>query len=145
MRSLLLITFLGLSPTLFAQAPPPTLDEETKGEAAIPETLTPPDIEIPTNEPIATEGEPQENISADSQAAQTEDQTDPATGINRILGDATITESRRENGQRYLIELEHSSGSKQYIEDNDSDGKIQATDNDLESEPNLPKWRLGRW
>lgn len=133
MRSLLLITFLTLSSALFAQtAPPPAFDEDTKGEPAVDETNT----------------ETTETDSADSAVtneSNAEDETTDPSSISTILGDAKIKEYRRENGQLYQIELDHSAGSKQYIQDDDSDGKIQATDNDLQAEPNLPKWRLGRW
>lgn len=70
---------------------------------------------------------------------------DGDSAVDAVLGNAEITESRRENGQRYRIELDHSGGAKQYIEENDSDGKIESTDNDIEETPNLPKWKLGSW
>ena len=138
MRSLLPIAFLIVSSGLLfgtanAQPPPPALGEETKGEPAIDETI------------------PYEGVSdSDDTSAQTgtdvaSDEQVEESDSSGILGDATITESRRENGQVYLIELEHSSGTKLYLEENDSDGKIDAPDNDLEAEPNIPKWRLGRW
>jgi len=101
---------------------PPALGEETKG--------TPVALELNS---VSTEGE----TSAD-------DSTEQET-VKSLFGKSKITESKRENGQVYLIELEHSSGSKQYIEENDSDGKIQSTSNDIEETPNLPKWKLGSW
>jgi len=111
-----------------AQSGPPTIGQETKGtpaydeEAPLPETTqTAPADQVETQEP--------------------EDQTGPLS----ILGSTKITESRRENGQIYEVELEHSSGSKQYIQETDSDGKIESKSNDLEETPNLPKWKLGSW
>ena len=65
--------------------------------------------------------------------------------FDKLLGTTRISERRHENGRIYRIELEHSSGSKQVIEEFDSDGKIQSTSNDIEETPNLPKWRLGSW
>jgi hypothetical protein len=122
-RSLTLSVLLAfaLSPLAWAQtSPPPSLGEETKGAPAIDETA-----------PALGE------TSGKNEAK-------PSTA-NTLLGTSNVTESRRENGQRYLIELEHSTGSKQYIEENDSDGKIESTSNDIEETPNLPKWKLGSW
>jgi len=150
MRSLLPIVFLivsqGLSngeglfngeglliSTANAQTPPPALGEETKGEPAIDETIPYEGVDNSDD----TSAHPETHVANDEQA---EESDSPG-----ILGEATITESRRENGQVYLIELEHSSGTKLYLEENDSDGKIDAPDNDLEAEPNIPKWRLGKW
>lgn len=111
-----------LSVPLSAQtSPPPGLGEETKGEPAYDET-----------EPLAKQ----------SESAQ---DTQQPSVTDSVFGTAQVTESRRENGQRYLIELEHSTGSKQYIEETDSDGKIESTSNDIEETPNLPKWKLGSW
>ena len=114
-------------------APPPAFGEETKGKPAISETN-------------AEEDSAKTAKSAESSSSQDTDNEDGQQSFaDNLLGEATITESRRENGQVYLIELEHSSGSKQYIEENDSDGKLSADGNDLEDEPNLPKWKLGSW
>ena len=133
MRSLVLVTLLTLSSALLAQtAPPPAFGEETKGEPAPAEL-----------EQTATETEELEGVSSnDADSSQVDA---GSSGISNLLGDATITESRRENGQVYEVELDHSAGAKQYIQDSDSDGKLQPTGNDLEEEPNIPKWRLGRW
>ncbi len=120
----LLLSNLALSQT----APPPTLGEQTKGEPAIEESA-----ETET-----------ETVASDAAEASSEEESESIEG-GGILGQATITESRRENGQVYLIEMEHSAGSKMILEENDSDGKIEPSDNDLDSEPNIPKWRLGRW
>ncbi len=127
--SLVLLTTASISFALAQTAPPPSFGEQTKGEPAIEE-----------QGPDATQADEQTTAQAEDEAP---DNTDSQS--NGILGQATITESRRENGQVYLIEMEHSSGSTLFLEENDSDGKIDTTDNDLESEPNIPKWRLGRW
>ena len=114
----------------FAQQGPPELGQETKGTPAIDETA-----------PVIDE-----QVTADDES-ETEDESQSQTrsGIDGLLGKAEITESKRESGQVYLIELEHSSGTKQYIEETDSDGKIESTSNDIEETPNLPKWKLGSW
>lgn len=101
---------------------PPAIGQETKGTPAVIES---PAATTPKAQPEATHN-------------------DKATA-NRLFGTAKITESRRESGQLYLIELEHSSGAKQYIEETDSDGKIESTSNDIEETPNLPKWKIGSW
>ncbi len=106
-------------------APPPTFGEETKGTPAVPEIKQ--DLEKKT-----------ENLDEETKETK-------KSFANELLGEATIKEQRRENGQVYLIELEHSSGSKQYIEENDSDGKILSDDIKLDDTPNLPKWKLGSW
>lgn len=119
----------SVSTAVFAQtAPPPTLGQDTKGVPAIEETA------------------PETNDTAKNKAsaAENQDSANKQDGAS-LLGSATIKESRRENGQVYLIELEHSSGAKQYIEENDSDGRIQPSSNDIEESPNLPKWKLGSW
>ncbi|MFT5573119.1 MAG: hypothetical protein ACI9FR_002052 [Cryomorphaceae bacterium] len=122
-RSLALSVLLAftLSPLAWAQtSPPPSFGEETKGTPAINEI---------TSTSIQVEADNGPNTSA----------------ATPLFGTSHVTESRRENGQRYLIELEHSTGSKQYIEELDSDGKIESTSNDIEETPNLPKWKLGSW
>ena len=132
MRSLILVTFIMFSSALFAQtAPPPAFDEDTKGTPAVDETA----------QADSNESKPEE---LESTTEGSEEVDSDSSGVSALLGDATITETRGENGQ-LQIELDHSAGSKQYLRDDDSDGKIQATDNDLDTEPNLPKWRLGRW
>lgn len=122
-KSLFATIPLAMSNSLAQTAPPPGLDEETKGTPAIEETTS---------------------VTAPSEEAAPEpaEQTTQSSGL---LGTAKITESRRESGQVYRIELEHSSGSKQIIEETDSDGNIESTNNDIEETPNLPKWRLGSW
>lgn len=97
---------------------PPGLGEETKGTPAVPET-------------VADDVDDAEQVEA--------------SGPLGALGTTRVTESKRESGQVYLIEVEHSLGGKQYIEEFDSDGKIESTDNDIEETPNLPKWKLGSW
>lgn len=125
------VAFLLASPTLvLAQQAPPELGQETKGTPAVDETA-----------PSQSEGVTES--AAANQSDETETQS--RSGIDGLLGKAQIVESKRESGQVYLIELEHSSGAKQYIEENDSDGKIESTSNDIEETPNLPKWKLGSW
>lgn len=102
---------------------PPALGEETKGE-----------------ESPAKESNSKQEVS--SKQTKSRDNEIQSTGF---LGSAKITESRRRNGQIYRIELEHSSGSKQYIEELDSDGKIESKSNDIEETPNLAKWKIGSW
>ena len=120
--SLMIVSLITQSSTTFAQtSPPPSLGEETKGVPAIDETT-----------PVIKDGK---------KAAQKKN----SSAVDGVFGKAHVTESRRENGQRYRIELEHSGGAKQYIEENDSDGKIESTGNDIEETPNLPKWKLGSW
>lgn len=104
---------------------PPDLGDETKGTPAI-------DEKTRAEQAITREAAPAEEEAV-------------AESDGGALGIATVTESRRESGQLYLIELEHSLGSKQYIEETDSDGKIESTSNDIEETPNLPKWKLGSW
>ncbi len=108
-------------------APPPSLGEETKGAPAIAET--PSTSESATDNTAATSGSADD---AESQSAS-------------AFGNATVVESRRENGQVYLIELQHANTPTQYIEENDSDGNIEFESTDLEETPNLPKWKLGSW
>ena len=121
---------LAVSTPTSAQQAPPTLGQETKGEPAVDETAT------------GDLGDAEKNRRGQLDVDQSEEDQ---RGINSVLGKAEIKESRRENGQLYLIELEHSSGAKQYIEETDSDGKIESTSNDIEETPNLPKWKLGSW
>ncbi|MBT8114308.1 MAG: DUF2782 domain-containing protein [Arenicella sp.] len=99
-------------------AAPPTMGQETKGVPALPETR--PDL-------------------------QGEDDPLSDSGTLSALGTTRVTESKRENGQVYRIEVEHSLGGTQYIEELDSDGVIESTNNDIEQTPNLPKWKLGSW
>jgi len=125
-----IIVMLGVSISLNAQtAPPPSFGEDTKGEPALPE---------PGSEASA-------KAEAAKEKAEQEDEEKQPSLANSLLGEATITESRRESGQVYRIELEHSAGSKQYLEENDSDGELSSDDINLEDTPNLPKWKLGSW
>ncbi len=96
---------------------PPELGQETKGTPAI----TEPARANSTNESVAEETENEEQKQT------------------------TFNELRREDGRMYQIELNHASGSKQYITETDSDGNIESTDNDIEETPNLPKWKIGSW
>lgn len=107
-------------PAMAAEEPaaPPSMGQETKGIPALPET--------------STDLQSEEEATADS-------------GVLGALGSTRVTESKRENGQVYSIEIKHSLGGTQYIEELDSDGVIESTDNDIEDTPNLPKWKLGSW
>ena len=119
-KLILLLMFYSLSLAVSAgdePASPPGLGQETKGEPAIPEKELTHKLE--------------KSKSANSSLS--------------ALGTTRVTESKRENGQVYRIQLEHSMGGKQYIEEHDSDGKIESTNNDIEETPNLPKWKLGSW
>ena len=111
-------------------AAPPQLGQETKG--------------IPA---VAEDGQ---SDSASKQAKATNKSQQAGekaqrSGLDNLLGKAEIKESRRESGQLYRVELKHSAGSTQFIEETDSDGKIESTNNDIEETPNLPKWKLGSW
>lgn len=118
---LILVSGVMLSLQSNAQtSPPPSMGEETKGAPAVDERA-----------PIAS--------------SDKTDKAKPKSVSDSVLGTAKVKESKRENGQRYLIELEHSTGAKQYIEEIDSDGKIESTSNDIEETPNLPKWKIGSW
>lgn len=108
-------------------APPPNLGQETKGKPAISET------ETAFKRSVSDEG------VSDVRNEQKKTLSD------NLLGTAKIKESRRESGQVYRIELEHSFGSKQVIEENDSDGQLVSDDKGLEDTPTLSKWRLGSW
>lgn len=116
---ILFTVLLGFSNSALAQDAtlPPTLGQETKGKPAVDETAELPKVE--------------EQETAAKKAT--------------LLGRTKIIESRRENGQLYLIEIETASGSKQYIEEVDSDGKIESLPGDIEETPNLPKWKIGSW
>lgn len=130
--ALLILSLLAPASLNAQTAPPPAFGEATKGKPAISET-----------EPL-----PEASEQATTKAKATEPTADDSDGsslADNLLGEATIKESRRENGQVYLIELEHSSGSKQYIEEHDSDGELSSDGKDLEDTVNLPKWKLGSW
>lgn len=121
------------SSAVFAQtAPPPTLGQDTKGAPAVQEV---------TSEASEAGSDKAPNAQAEAEAKTAKNEKSKGGA----LGTATVKESRRENGQIYLIELEHSLGAKQYIEETDSDGEIQSKANDIDETPNLPKWKLGSW
>ena len=101
-----------------AQQTPPGLDEETAGEPA--------------------------EVIIEKQTEQSENAQE-STRLPSLLGESEVTELRRQSGQVYRIELKHASGSRQVVEETDSDGVIETTPNDLEETPNLPKWRIGSW
>lgn len=105
---------------------PPSLGDETKGIPAVAET-----------EPLPVEAA--EKTTAAQPATKPDEDYGP-------LGQATITESRRESGQVYRVELEHSlGGAKQVLEENDSDGQLETRSSGLEEEVNIPKWTIGSW
>ena len=108
--------------------PPPSLGDDTKGTPAVAET-----------EPL-----PEELASTEE---TTEGEADAAQEKYGPLGQATITETRRdEGGQVYRVELEHSiGGRKQILEENDSDGQLKTRSTGLDEEVNIPKWRIGSW
>jgi len=101
---------------------PPAIGQDTKGEIAIPEEET-------STPPQSFEEDNRDGI-----------QQNEHTGF---LGKTDINEQRRENGQVYRIELKHSGGTTQYI-DEDNEGKLENSD-DIDEAPNLAKWRLGSW
>jgi len=102
---------------------PPTLGEETKGKPAIDETRA------------AAQASAQEKTETATESAETQSP----------FGTSTVTEHKRESGQVYLIELEHSLGGKQYLYENDSDGQIGSSVEDNDSIKEIPKWKLGSW
>ena len=124
LAKLALLSGLLATNASFAQtAPPPNLGDETKGKPAIEENSS------------------ETASSTDSQTGSDSSEEESTGGISR----ATVVESRRENGQVYSIELQHSKAPNQYIDETDSDGNIEFKSNDLEETPNLPKWKLGSW
>lgn len=123
---------VGIAPVQLSHAetaPPPTLGQETKGEPATAEQIA----EAEANEQAASQN--------DSLVTDNTEQKKP----RKLFGTTTIKESRRESGQVYQIELQHSGGPNQYIEETDSDGNIESEPSDIEDTPNLPKWRIGSW
>lgn len=135
----LLLSNLVVCNVAFAQSviAPPTIGQETKGAPAI--------AEVPAADSADSADSAGSDKSTTSSADKDPKQDSQAKGIDKLLGKATITESKRDSGQRYLIELKHSAGTKQYIEETDSDGKIESTSNDIEETPNLAKWKIGSW
>jgi len=130
---------LGLSLSALAQEPiePPSLGQNTQGKPAV----------LNEEENVSNSEALNETIdpSTITNELEAEDQSESSRSPLRLLGTTKINELRRENGRIYRIEFEHSSGSKQVIEEFDSDGKIESKSNDIEETPNLPKWRLGSW
>lgn len=123
----IIISSAIIASTSHAQtAPPPNLGEETKGAPAIEESAS--GVDTATETPAAN-------------TAVTEDETQTTS----TFGTSTVVESRRESGQVYSIELQHSNAPTQYIEETDSDGNIEFQSNDSDETPNLPKWKLGSW
>ncbi len=112
----------------FDVAQPPTVERSVNENG---------ETEQPTAAPAAVQ-------SRESAAATTASSSDKADD-GRFFGTTKITEHKRENGQVYSIELEHSSGSKQYIEDTDADGLSDSRTKDIDSHPNIAKWRIGSW
>lgn len=130
----LVMAALSLHVPAVAQQAPPTLGQETKGQPAAAST-----------DQAADETTPQETLHYSTAEQSDKEAQKPESAIDNLLGTTKVTESKRESGQLYRIELEHSGGTKQYIEETDSDGKIESTSNDIEETPNLPKWKLGSW
>ena len=128
--------FGGLLALTFTQASiaqetlaPPSIGEDTKGAPAVIESLPlPSDTTVSNTDEVATD----EVVEEENYGP---------------LGQATITETRRESGGNVTrIELEHSiGGGKQILEENDSDGKLETRSTGLEEEVNIPKWRIGSW
>jgi len=118
-KPILISLLLLIASTASAQdiSSPPELGQETKGTPAIIETNT-----VSSDNGIAVE--------------ETENEGQKRTQFKEL---------RSESGLIYQIELNHASGSKQYITETDSDGNIESTDNDIEETPNLPKWKIGSW
>ena len=134
LKLLLVSSALLFNTTIFAQqgqtAAPPQLGQETKGLPAVAE-----------DGPSDAANKHANTTNKSQQAAEKVERS----GLDSLLGKTEIKESRRESGQLYRVELKHSAGSTQFIEENDSDGKIESTNNDIEETPNLPKWKLGSW
>ena len=87
-----------------------------------------------------------------AQTAQTEeaDRAQATTvqsnsAVDNLLGTTRVTEIRRDNGTPFLIELEHSSGTKQYIQDNDADGLSGSAAQDIEKPAAISSWQIGSW
>ena len=118
-RPLLASLLLLIASTANSQdiSSPPELGQETKGTPAIIEANT---------------------VSSDNGAAVEEIE-------NKSRKQTQFKEIRSETGLIYQIEINHASGSKQYITETDSDGNIESTNNDIEETPNLPKWKIGSW
>ena len=129
--TILLASSLITSPVLAQTAPPPNLGDETKGAPAIEEST--PQTEAPTN--------PNPNVGGALELEENE----VGGQTTSVFGNSTVIESRRESGQVYSIELQHSNAPPQYIEETGSDGNIEFEANDIEKNPNLPKWKLGSW
>ena len=114
------VLFLPLLTTAQEAVSPPSLGQETKG--------TPTDL-----------------TAQDSSSDDDSDQQESIKQTHQAYGNTDVTEYRRENGQVYRMELEHSENNKQYIEDTSSKGNLGSTDNGIEETPNLPKLKLGSW
>lgn len=115
----------------------------------LPVSLFAQDVIAPPSLGQKTQGEPA-NVSLSTESTQNSDEPTPTTNepdndSTSLLGTTQISELRRENGQVYRIKLEHSSGSKQYLDADPADGKINTKSRDIEETPNLAKWRLGSW
>jgi len=128
--AIILGSTLVIEPTHAQTAPPPNFGDETKGTPAVEESA------------------PQAEASAIQSPGSGEQLTPEAEvdkSANNVFGNTKVVELRRENGQVYSIELQHSNAPTQYIEETDSDGNIEFESNDIEETPNLPKWKLGSW
>jgi len=129
--ALIIVSSIPLSNAHAQTAPPPNFGEDTKGAPAIEESSSEANSDSTEVESAAT----------DTTAEAITDETQTTSAFGR----ATVVESRRESGQVYSIELQHSNAPNQYIEETDSDGNIEYKSNDVEETPNLPKWKLGSW
>ncbi len=123
-------------------APPPSLGDETKGEETKSEEIIGAAVENKTRTAADSTSSTESENPSKSSTPSTQKERSLA---DSLLGNATIKETRRESGQLYRIELEHSTGSKQIIEENDSDGQLSSDDNGLDDTPNLTKWQLLSW
>ena len=133
---------LSITSSLFAQ--------DGDFDVAAPPTVT-------TTKEYTRDNEAQSKVESEAKStkvvkaetvSEENDQTEAAESTpaaDRLFGKATITERKRENGQVYAIEIQHSKGNKQYIEDNDSDGLTDGKTKDIDETPNIAKWRLGSW
>lgn len=129
-RALVVVSSALVFTVSYAQtAPPPNLGEETKGIPAIDEST--PEVEV--------------DSAANAPSSEGTVATEEETKDTNLFGRSTVVESRRENGQVYSIELQHSNAPTQYIEETNSDGNIEFESKDVEDTPNLPKWKLGSW
>ena len=136
-RALVVVSSALVFTVSYAQtAPPPKLGEETKGIPVIDESTPEVDVDSAASAPSS-----EDTVATEEETVATEEETKG----NNLFGKSTVVESRRENGQVYSIELQHSNAPTQYREETNSDGNIEFESKDVEDTPNLPKWKLGSW